>query len=65
MPAPERFILGGLAGEKYVTALNVGSTTDYRAHVAIVESFQPLRNKKLDSAVGYREIPLFDRMRPS
>lgn len=60
MPAPERFILGGLAGEKYVTALNVGSTTDYRAHVAIVESFQPLRNKKLDSAVGYREIPLFD-----
>ena len=60
MPAPERFILGGLAGEKYVTALNVGSTTDYRAHVAIVEAYESPRNSKLDNAVGYRQIPLFD-----
>lgn len=60
IPRPERFILGGLTGEKYVTSLNVGSTTDYRAHAAIVEAYQPERNSKLDKSIGYREIPLFD-----
>jgi hypothetical protein len=60
IPAPERFILGGLAGEKFVTALNVGSTTDYRAHIAIVEAYDARHNNKLDNSVGYRQIPLFD-----
>lgn len=60
IPPPEPFIVGGIAGDKYVTAFNVGSTTDYRAHVAVVEAFVASENNKLDNAVGYREIPLFD-----
>jgi len=58
MPKTDRFSVGGLAGERYFRALNVGSTTDYRAHVAIVERFDRWRNTRLDDAVGYREIPL-------
>jgi len=60
MPAPERFIVGGLIGEKYFTGLNIGSTTDYRAGVAIVERYRQNRNSRMDSFVGYREIPLFE-----
>ncbi len=60
MPRPERFIVGGLTTEKYFRAMNVGSTTDYRAHVAIVERYEQNRNTRLDSFVGYREIPLFN-----
>jgi predicted phosphodiesterase len=60
MPRPGRFIVGGLNAEKYFNALNVGSTTDYRAHVAIVEHYQSGRNQRLDNFIGYREIPLSD-----
>jgi hypothetical protein len=59
IPPPERFIVGGLIGEKYFTGLNVGSTTDYRASVAIVERYEQNKNSRLDNFVGYREIPLF------
>ncbi len=60
MPHPEKFIVGGLVGEKYFRAINIGSTTDYRAHVAILEYCQQHRNNRLDNFIGYREIPLFD-----
>lgn len=60
MPRPERFIVGGLMAEKYFNAINVGSTTDYRAHVAIVERYERGENQRLDNFIGYREIPLFD-----
>lgn len=60
MLRPERYIIGGLTAEKYFRAINVGSTTDYRAHVAIVESYEQNRNNRLDNFVGYREIPLFN-----
>ena len=59
MPNPELFIVGGLTGA-YFTSLNVGSTTDYRAHVAIMERYKRNRNDRMDDFVGYREIPLFD-----
>ena len=57
---PERFIVGGLIGEKYFTGLNIGSTTDYRAHVAIVERYEYNKNDRMDDFVGYREIPIFE-----
>ena len=60
MPHPERFIVGGFMGEKYFTALNIGSTTDYRASVAIVERYERNKNNRMDNFVGYREIPLFE-----
>ena len=59
MPKHERFAVGGVIGERYFRGVNVGSTTDYRAHVAIVERFAKRRNTKLDNAVGTREIPLY------
>jgi hypothetical protein len=59
---------GGIFGffsEGKFGCINVGSTVDYRAHVAVVEAFD---NKKpgivkVDKHVGYREIPLFDPKR--
>lgn len=60
MPRPERFVVGGLMRDAYFDALNIGSTTDYRAHGAIVERYQPGRNNRLDKFIGFREIPLFD-----
>ena len=60
MPRAERLVVGGLTMEKYFNAVNVGSATDYRAHVAIIERYEPKKNYRLDRAVGYREIPLFD-----
>jgi hypothetical protein len=59
MLRPERYIIGGLTAEKYFRAINVGSTTDYRAQVAIVERYEQNKNDRLDNFVGYREIPLF------
>ena len=41
-------------------SVNVGSTTDYRAHVVIVEEYVKGKNRKVDEHVGYREIPVFD-----
>jgi hypothetical protein len=58
IPPPERFIVGGLMADKYFTGLNIGSTTDYRASVAIVEQYRPGRNNRLDNLVGFREIPI-------
>jgi hypothetical protein len=60
MPPPSKIVIGGLLGDKYYNGINIGSTTDYRAHVAIVESYQRQKNNRLDDFVGYREIPLFD-----
>jgi predicted phosphodiesterase len=59
MPKAERFSVGGMLGERYFRGVNVGSTTDYRAHVAIVERFVERRNTKIDGAIGTREIPLY------
>jgi len=41
-------------------SVNIGSTTDYRAHVVIVEEYVKGKNTKVDKRVGYREIPVFD-----
>jgi len=48
----------------------VGSTTDYRPHIAVVEPFSKQqarsdrRVKKVDSYVQFREIPLLDLRQP-
>jgi len=60
MPPPSRIVVGGLLADRYFNGLNVGSTTDHRAHVAIVESCRQQKNSPVDDCVGYREIPLFD-----
>ncbi len=59
-PQPSRIVVGGLLGDKYYRGINTGSTTDYRAHVVIVESYERKKNKRIDSFVGYREILVFD-----
>lgn len=41
-------------------SVNIGSTTDYRAHVVIVEEYVRGKNTRMDKHVGYREIPVFD-----
>lgn len=51
-------------------SVNIGSTTDYRAHVAVIEPLK--RNetdndiyvRKVDNSVQFREIPLFDNNKP-
>lgn len=67
--SPKKLDCGGIFGffsEGKFGCINVGSTVDYRAHVAVVEAFN--NNKpamvKVDRIVGYREIPLFDPKRP-
>jgi hypothetical protein len=61
-PRPSKIVVGGLLilGEKYFNGINTGSTTDYRAHVVVVESYERQKNNRIDKFVGYREIPLFD-----
>jgi len=59
-PEPSKIVIGGLLRDKYYRAINTGSTTDYRAHVVIVESYERQKNNRIDNFVGYREIPLFD-----
>jgi hypothetical protein len=65
--------VGGLAG--LVTGatfhnINVGSTTDYRAHIAVVEPFSKREARsdahvrKVDRYVQFREIALFDLEEP-
>jgi len=41
-------------------SVNIGSTTDYGAHVAIVEEYVKGKNIRVDKHVGFREIPVFD-----
>jgi hypothetical protein len=67
--SPRRLDCGGIFGffsEGSFGCINVGSTSDYRAHVAVVEEFNPKKPNmvKVDRNVGYREIPLFDPKRP-
>jgi hypothetical protein len=57
-PSPDRHVVGGFLGQDRFAGFNVGSTTDYRAHVAIVERFDRRHSEALDDALGYREIPL-------
>jgi predicted phosphodiesterase len=52
-------ILEILTGASF-RSLNIGSTTDYRAHVVIVEEYVRGKNTRVDKHVGYREIPVFD-----
>jgi hypothetical protein len=58
-PPPSKIVVGGLLQDKCYRGINIGSTTDYRAHVAIVESYQQQKNTRVDNFIGYREIPLF------
>ena len=60
VPKPSKMVIGGLLGDKYYNAMNVGSTTDYRPHVAIVERYERQKNNRIDNFIGYREIPIFD-----
>jgi hypothetical protein len=60
VPKPSKMVVGGLLGDKYYSAVNTGSTTDYRAHVVIVERYEQRKNNRIDNFVGYREIALFD-----
>ncbi|MHC4313637.1 MAG: hypothetical protein ACYSW3_14355 [Planctomycetota bacterium] len=59
---PSKIVVGGLLilDEKYFHGINTGSTTDYRAHVVIVERYERQKNNRIDKFVGYREIPLFE-----
>ncbi len=41
-------------------SVNIGSTTDYRSHVVILEEYVRGKNTRVDKHVGYREIPVFD-----
>lgn len=59
-PKPSKIVVGGLLMDKYYRGINIGSTTDYRAHVVIVESYERQKNNRIDNFVGFREIPLFD-----
>jgi hypothetical protein len=59
-PKPAKVGVGGLLGERHYCGINTGSTTDYRAHVLVVERYERQKNSRMDSFVGYREIPLFD-----
>lgn len=65
--------VGGIVGLMTAASfhnVNVGSTTDYRAHIAIVEPFsrdkagKGHRIKRIDRYVQFREIPLFDHKEP-
>jgi len=65
--------VGGLAGLLTGATfhnINVGSTTDYRAHIAVVEPFSREQARgnprvgKVDRYVQFREIPLFDLREP-
>ena len=62
VPRPSKIVVGGLLllDEKYFHGINTGSTTDYRAHVVIVERYERQKNNRIDKYVGYREIPLFE-----
>jgi hypothetical protein len=72
-PGQGKAHVGGLAtlvtGD-FFHNINVGSTTDYRAHIAVVEPFSKEEAKrddhvkKVDSYVQFREIPLFDHEEP-
>ena len=72
-PGQGRAHVGGLAwlvtGASFHN-INVGSTTDYRAHIAVVEPFSKHQAqndahvKKVDRYVQFREIPLFDLQEP-
>ncbi|MCL5279318.1 MAG: metallophosphoesterase [Planctomycetes bacterium] len=72
-PGQSQAHVGGLAwlwtGASFHN-INVGSTTDYRAHIAVVEPFsKPQAHsdrhvKKVDRYVQFREIPLFDPEEP-
>ncbi len=62
--------IGGLVTGAAFQNINVGSTTDYRAHIAVVEPFskdQAKNNahiKRVDRYVQFREIPLLDYEEP-
>ena len=59
-PKTSKIVVGGLLLDKYYSGINIGSTTDYRAHAVIVESYEPQKNNRIDKFAGYREIPLLD-----
>jgi hypothetical protein len=72
-PAQGKVHVGGvleLLTDASFRSVNVGSTTDYRAHIGMIEPFraQDAKNddhvKKVDDYVQLREIPLFDGEMP-
>lgn len=72
-PGQGRAHVGGIVGLATGASfhnINVGSTTDYRAHIAVVEPFSRYeagnddRIRRVDQNVQFREIPLFDHKEP-
>lgn len=72
-PGQGKSHVGGIAGlvtDASFHNVNVGSTTDYRAHIAVVEPVSKQqtagnrRVKRVDRYVQFREIPLFDAREP-
>jgi hypothetical protein len=72
-PGQARANVGGIVGlftGASFNNINVGSTTDYRAHIAVVEPFSKHQARsdksvrKVDRSVQFREIPLFDPGEP-
>lgn len=63
--------LGGLLTGATFRSVNIGSTTDYRAHIGLIEATgeadpdTSARTRDIDDRVRFREIPLFDAERPS
>ena len=72
-PGQSQARVGGIAGLLTGASfhnINVGSTTDYRAHIAVVEPVggheagNDARVKRIDPYVQFREIPLLDHNAP-
>ena len=62
-PRQGKVNVGGIPGlitNKSFHSVNIGSTTDYKAHVVIIEEYVKGKNKRVDKNVGFREIPVFD-----
>ncbi|UCG46026.1 MAG: metallophosphoesterase [Phycisphaerales bacterium] len=61
MDGQPQMTFGDIFAQRSFGSINVGSTTDFRAHVAIIEAYEKGRNKRVrdKDKVGYRQIPIY------
>ena len=61
MKRQPQMTFGDMFAQRSFGGINVGSTTDFRAHVAIIEAYEKGGNKRVrdKDKVGYREIPVY------
>ncbi len=61
MDGQPQITFGDIFAQRSFGSINVGSTTDLRAHVAVIEAYEKGRNKRVrgEDKVGYREIPVY------